>query len=132
MVQWLRPSPSNAGGCRFNPWLGIKGSTCLWVKKPRHKGEKHCNKFNKDFKNGSQKISKRNKNPPAVQETWVRKMPWRKEWLPTPVSVPAESPGQRSLEGHSPWGLKESYTTEQLTHIHTASNIIYKSECINQ
>ena len=55
VVQWLRPSPSNTGGCRFNPWLGSKDSTCLWVKKPKHKGEKHCNKFNKDFKNGSHK-----------------------------------------------------------------------------
>ena len=66
------------------------------------------------------------KNPPAMQETWVRKMPWRKEWLPTPVSLPGESPGLRSLEGYSPWGLKESDTTERLTHTHTASNIIYK------
>ena len=72
------------------------------------------------------------KNPPAVQETWDGKMPWRKEWLPTLVSLPGESPGWRSLEGYSPWGLKESDTTEQLTHIHTASNIIYKSERINQ
>lgn len=48
-------SPSNAGGCRFNPSLGSKDSTCLWVKKPKHKGEKHYNKLNKDFKNSSHK-----------------------------------------------------------------------------
>ena len=41
--------------------------------------------------------------------------PWRREWLPTPVFLPGESYGQRSLGGYSPWGLKESDTTEQLT-----------------
>ena len=32
---------------------------------------------------------------------WVRKIPWRKEWLPTPVFMPGESHGQRSLVGYS-------------------------------
>ena len=35
---------------------------------------------------------------------------------PTPVFLPAESHGQRNLEGYSPWGHKESDTTEGLTH----------------
>ena len=37
----------------------------------------------------------------------------------TPVSLPGKSQGQRSLMGCSPWGHKESGTTEQLTHTHT-------------
>jgi len=37
---------------------------------------------------------------------WVRKIPWRREWLPTPVFLPGESHGQRSLAGYSPWGHK--------------------------
>ena len=61
------------------------------------------------------------KNLPARQETWVepwlRKIPWRREWLPTPVFLPGEVHGQRSLAAYSPWGHKESDTTEQLTHI---------------
>ena len=32
-------------------------------------------------------------------DPWVGKIPWRKEWLPTPVFLPGESHGQRSLEG---------------------------------
>ena len=37
----------------------------------------------------------------------------------TPVFLPGEFHGQRSLEGYSPWGCKESDTTEQLsTHAH--------------
>ena len=45
------------------------------------------------------------KNPPAMWETppWVGKIPWRREWLPTPVFLPGESHGQRSLVGYSPW-----------------------------
>ena len=46
---------------------------------------------------------------------WVRKIPWRREWQPTPVFLPGEFQGQRSLVGYSPWGHKESDTTERLT-----------------
>ena len=37
----------------------------------------------------------------------------------TPVFLPGEFLGQRSLVGYSPWGRKELETTEQLTHTHT-------------
>ena len=40
---------------------------------------------------------------------------WRREWQPTPVFLPGESHWQRGLVGYSPWGHKESDTTEQLT-----------------
>ena len=33
---------------------------------------------------------------------WVGKIPWRRAWQPTPVFVPGESHGQRSLGGYSP------------------------------
>ena len=39
--------------------------------------------------------------------------------LPTPVLLPGEFHGQRSLAGYSPWGCKESDITEQLTRTHT-------------
>ena len=59
------------------------------------------------------------KNLPAMQETWIQSLdwkdPWRRNWQPTPVFVPGEFHGQRSLAGYSPWGRKESDTTEQLT-----------------
>ena len=38
---------------------------------------------------------------------WVSKKPWRREWLPTPVSLSGEFYGQRSLAGYSPWACKE-------------------------
>ena len=45
------------------------------------------------------------KNTPIMQETrfdpWVGKIPWRREWLPTPVIMPGEFHGQRNLAGYS-------------------------------
>ena len=45
----------------------------------------------------------------------VRKIPWRREWLPTPVFLPGEFHGQRSLEGYRAWANKGSATTEGLS-----------------
>ena len=45
----------------------------------------------------------------------VGKIPWRREQLPTPVFLPGDFYGQRSLAGYSPWGCKELDTTEQLS-----------------
>ena len=50
------------------------------------------------------------KNPPAMWETWVGKIPWRRERLLTPVFRPGEFHGL-----YSPWGRKESDTTERLS-----------------
>ena len=43
---------------------------------------------------------------------WVGKIPWKRAWQSTPVFLPGESHGQRSLAGHSPWGHKESDRTD--------------------
>ena len=40
---------------------------------------------------------------------------WRRLWQPTPEFLPGESHGQRSLEGYSLWGRKESDTAERLS-----------------
>ena len=59
------------------------------------------------------------KNPPASAadlrdrfDAWVGKIPWRREWQPTPVLLPGKSHGQRSLAGYSPGGCKQSDMTE--------------------
>ena len=39
-------------------------------------------------------------------DLWVRKISWRKAWQSTPVFLPGESNGQRSLAGFSPWGRR--------------------------
>ena len=45
-------------------------------------------------------------------DPWVGKIPWRRAWQLTPVFLPGESHGLRNLVGYSPWGCKESDTTE--------------------
>ena len=59
------------------------------------------------------------KNPPTKArdkkhrfDPWVRKILWRRAWQPTPVFLPGESLGQKSLAGYSPWCREESDTTE--------------------
>ena len=49
---------------------------------------------------------------------WVGKITSRKKWQPTPIHLPGKSHGWRSLAGYSPWGFKESDTTEQF-HFHS-------------
>ena len=53
-----------------------------------------------------------NKDLPAMQETpgydpWLREIPWRREWQPTPVFLSGKSHGYRSLAGYSPWGHED-------------------------
>ena len=45
-------------------------------------------------------------------DPWVGKIPWRRTWKPTLVFLTGESHGERSLVCYSPWGRKESDTTE--------------------
>ena len=57
------------------------------------------------------------KNPPANAKhpgfsPWAGKIPWRRKWQPTPVFLPGEFHGQRSLVGYSPRGRKELDMTE--------------------
>ena len=67
---------------------------------------------------------------------WVRKVPWRRKWQPTPVFLSGEFHRQRSLAGYSQWNCKELDTSEQLTlftslffirvsHNHRLQNITY-------
>ena len=48
-------------------------------------------------------------------DPWVRKIPCRRAWQPTPVFLAGESHEQRSLVGYSPQGHKESVMTERLS-----------------
>ena len=62
------------------------------------------------------------KNLPAMQEMWVRSLgqedPQRRKWLTTPVFLPGESHGHRSLAGYSPWG-PQRVQHDWVTNIHT-------------
>ena len=56
---------------------------------------------------------------------WVRKIPWRGKWQPTPIFLPRKSHGQRSLAGYSPWCCRVGHThvhTHTHTHTHTRTH----------
>ena len=57
----------------------------------------------------------------------VGKIPWRREWLLTPVFLPREFHGQRSLAGYSSWGHKESDMTEWLSLLLSLCSISVKN-----
>ena len=57
---------------------------------------------------------------------WLQKIPWRRKWQPTLVSLPGKSHGQRNLVDCSPWGRKESGTIEQLTHTHRPGEFLFQ------
>ena len=61
---------------------------------------------------------------------WVGKIPWSRAWQPTPVFLPGESHGQRSLVGYSPWGHKELDMTE-FTHTHTHTHNVIEHCCVH-
>ena len=63
-----------------------------------------------------------------MEETWVGKIPWRRVWQSTPVFLPREPHGQRSLSGYSPWGHKESDTTEVTQDTHCGLNLGLKGK----
>ena len=74
-------------------------------------------------------VAQKVKNPPAMQETCVQSLGWEDPLekgmvLPTPVFLPGEFHGQRSLVAYSPQGCKESNMTERLTHIHRNQQVL--------
>ena len=57
------------------------------------------------------------KNPPAMWETWVGKIPWRRERLPTPVFWPGEFHGL-----YNPHGVR-LFSPPQLSDFHFHNNV---------
>ena len=54
-------------------------------------------------------------------DPWVRKIPWRRKWQPTPVILSGKSNRQRSLVGYSPWGCKE---LDMIEHAGTSCDLM--------
>ena len=72
------------------------------------------------------------KNLPAVQETqircWTGKISWKRKWQATPVFLPGETHGQRSLAGYTPWGHKDWTTIITKLHIATRKWVLWDWE----
>ena len=111
-MRWWSPvsrrrSRSQLGEWRSPCWSKIEGNGC----------------FRQDEEQISGFPRQRNGKEPACQCRrcrrsgfcpWVGKIPWSRKWHPILVFLPEKFNGQRSLAGCSPWGHKESDTTEQL------------------
>ena len=72
------------------------------------------------------------KRLPAMRDTQVQSLgwedPWRRKWQPTPVLLPGKSHGWRSLVGYSPWGRKESDTTDRFPFLSFTHQVTGKSK----
>ena len=56
-------------------------------------------------------------------DPWIKKIPWKRKWQPTPVFLTGKSHEQRAQVGYSPWGHKELDMTERMhTHAHTKTS----------
>ena len=108
---YIRPAPLHINWINMYPFIDIHAS--WWLRWLRIHSQCRRHRFN----------------------LWIRKILWRREWQPTPVFLPGESQGQRSLAGYSPWGCKELDMTESLsiyiyTHIRTHTHTrIYLLAC---
>ena len=73
------------------------------------------------------------KKPPTMRENWVPSLGWEdpleEGMATTPVFLPEESHGQRSLAGYSPWGHKESDIATEHTHTHVWKKRAFPDQC---
>ena len=103
--------PNNIWTCKYQLQALISGHPILWQmckRKLVKYGKRGLPKWYSSKESHSY-CRKREFNP------WVGKTPWRRKWQPTPVSLPENSHGQRSLADDSPWGHEESDMTERLS-----------------
>ena len=88
-----------------------------WLKKKNKPVSLNWCIFDKNYcKKRASLVAQTVKKTPAMQEIQVQSLggedPLEEAWQPTPVFLPGESQGQRSLVGYSPWRRKESDTAE--------------------
>ena len=63
-------------------------------------------------------------------DPWVRKIPWRRKWQPTPVFLPGKFHGQRSPAGYNPWGHKRAgHNNKCLKYDYKARGIFFSWHC---
>ena len=87
----------------IHKWTSFLCLTCVFL--PRYSKLKYC-----VTEESACQCRRREFDP------WVGKIPWRRKWQGTPVFLPGESHGQRSLVGYSPRGHKELDTIKQLNN----------------
>ena len=81
----------------------------VWGHKPKTEGEREKVGQKKGFPDctsGKEPAYQSRGHKRQGFDPCVRNIPWRRAWQPTPVFLPGESHGQRSLAGYSPLAIK--------------------------
>ena len=63
-------------------------------------------------------------------DPWVGKIPWERKWQLTPVFLPADFHGQRSLVGYSPWGHRESESSQEALKVQDRRDGLRRLLCV--
>ena len=87
----------------------------LYFKKPQIRGSLQGDQGFPGGASGKEPTCQCRRRQRCRFDTWVRKIPWRRAWQPTPVFLPGESHGQRSLVGYSSWGHRVGHDWSNLT-----------------
>ena len=104
-----------------------KNNLCLKKKRLEKEREKHfkeCFCVTIGFHCGSDDKESACQRRRHGFDSWVRKIPWISEWIPTPVFMPGKFYGQRTLVGYSPWYCKELDMTQRLNNSNRNSHKI--------
>ena len=99
---------------KVQPW---SPGNCIQHPVIKHKGEEHERERTHGLPgelSGEEPACQCRRHKRRGFDHQVGKIPWMRAWRPTPVFLPGESQGQRSLAGCSPRGCKEWGVTEQL------------------
>ena len=107
-------------------WIGEVTSSQEWEYRPGQKKRKTFAQLNRN--NISFRIfpvAQTVKNLTAMQNPWIWKILWRREWQSTLVFLPGESHWHRSLTGYSPWGCKELTRFSDSTTIITGESNVF-------
>ena len=111
ILAWRIPWMEEPGGLQFRRSQRIRHD---WATSTRYKGMYGL----PTWCSGKEPTSQYRRHERHGFDPWVRKIPWSRIWQPTPVFLPGESHGLRSLTGYNLWGHKESDTTEHTHYVY--------------
>ena len=114
-VQRLRLHASTAEGTGLIPGQGAETCHACAVQKKKKKLKRGQPVYK--WLSGKESVCQWRRHRRHRFSSWVRKIPWRRKWQPTPVFLPGKSHGQWSLEGYM--GLQSQTRLSTQTHTHT-------------